>query len=305
PSLTSCASHSLIGGLPWLLASLHQLLLRPLHPVRICLRPPLVRMLKELSLLWWTPLGACKTAPAPPVLHPLASGVSGNTPSMSASFKCHFCDHFSKTQKGLNHHLVRAHRYGVAPRERRVAVSSPPVSSQCESISAIPSGFPDSALGPDSPVVVPAPSDPLPSADATFVISPVKLSSFHRRTRGRRDRRRPSQQPPTPAVESATSHSNISRLRYDPAEASKLQRAYRVSPQKTLDQILGGASPFCAIPQEHIVAHFSEVFLGEILLRTFLFRLIHPLRQTTFCLPLCPLRDLGQTRSSLRFCSRP
>ncbi|GFR33111.1 retrovirus-related Pol polyprotein from type-2 retrotransposable element R2DM [Trichonephila clavata] len=239
------------------------------------------------------PLVPVRPAPAPPVLHPLASGVSGNTPSMSASFKCHFCDHFSKTQKGLNHHLVRAHRYGVAPRERRVAFSSPLASSHCESVSAIPSGFPDSALGPDSAVVAPAPSDPLPSADATFVISPVKLSSFQqewirrcreaapdsiddlarsladsilkrppssRRSRGRRDRRRPSQQPPTPAVESVTPHSNISRLRYDPAEASKLQRAYRVSPKKTLDRILGGASPFCAIPQEQIVAHFSEVF---------------------------------------------
>ncbi|GFQ99112.1 hypothetical protein TNCT_724541 [Trichonephila clavata] len=204
------------------------------------------------------PLVPARPAPAPPVLHPLASGVSGNTPPLSACSKCHFCDHFSKTQKGLNHHLVRVHRYSVAPREKRVAFSSPPVSSQSESLTATPSGFPDSALEPAFPVVAPA---PLPSADATFIISSVMLSPFHQEwikwcseatpdsidelvryladwvlkrpssschARGQRDRSRLSQQPSTPAVETTTPHSNISRLRYDPAEALKIQRAYRV-----------------------------------------------------------------------------
>ncbi|GFY40059.1 retrovirus-related Pol polyprotein from type-2 retrotransposable element R2DM, partial [Trichonephila inaurata madagascariensis] len=50
------------------------------------------------------------------------------------------------------------------------------------------------------------------------------------------------------------------RLRYDPVEASRIQRSYRLNPKKTVGQILGGSSPFCDIPRDDIVRHFSKVF---------------------------------------------
>ncbi|GFQ66068.1 hypothetical protein TNCT_242251 [Trichonephila clavata] len=167
-------------------------------------------------------------------------------------------------------------------------LSRTPRLSPCESWEATPSGFLDSTLRPtSSPVKAPSPFD------ATFTISTVKLSKFQqewikrcseatpnsldelalslagsvlkrphssRHARGRRDRRRPTQQPSTPAVESTTPHSNISSLRYDPAEASKIQRAFKVSPKNTLDPIFGEDGPFCTSIQEQIMAHLSEVF---------------------------------------------
>ncbi|GFU66499.1 hypothetical protein TNCV_106031, partial [Trichonephila clavipes] len=39
-------------------------------------------------------------------------------------------------------------------------------------------------------------------------------------------------------------------LRYDPEEASRIQRLYRLNPKKTVGQILGGSSPFCEIPRD-------------------------------------------------------
>ncbi|GFQ98517.1 hypothetical protein TNCT_166671 [Trichonephila clavata] len=118
-----------------------------------------------------------RPAPAPIVHHSLASGVS-NTLRLSARFECHFCGHSAKTQKGLNHSLVRVHRYIVAPKESALLFPSPPVSSQCESLTITPSGFVDLTLRTTSLVVAPAPSAQVPSADTTFTISSVKLSPF-------------------------------------------------------------------------------------------------------------------------------
>ncbi|GFR09101.1 hypothetical protein TNCT_319011 [Trichonephila clavata] len=117
--------------------------------------------------------------PAPPVFHPLSCRRHPRTSSPKASFGCVFCSHFATTQKGLNHHLIRVHRYGVAPWEKRVSFSSPSVSFTLDLFADTPSELLDYTTCP-SPFfsMASAPSIPTPPPDATFVspTSETKLS---------------------------------------------------------------------------------------------------------------------------------
>ncbi|GFT18725.1 retrovirus-related Pol polyprotein from type-2 retrotransposable element R2DM [Trichonephila clavipes] len=56
------------------------------------------------------PLSDDQLTPLPPVLHPLASGVSGESVVSTASIRCLYCEDLFRTQKGLNSHLVSVHR---------------------------------------------------------------------------------------------------------------------------------------------------------------------------------------------------
>ncbi|GFQ66091.1 hypothetical protein TNCT_242341 [Trichonephila clavata] len=140
--------------------------------------------------------------------------------------------------------------------------------------------------------MAPAPSMPVPPADATFTISTVKLAKLQQEwikrcseaTSDSLDElalslagsvlKRP---PPATALEAAETFgapnnlqlqlgsvrrlTNISRLRFDPAEDTKIQRALRVSPQKTLEQILKGASQW----KYHSLRAHHGPFLGGFL----------------------------------------
>ncbi|GFY43446.1 reverse transcriptase domain-containing protein, partial [Trichonephila inaurata madagascariensis] len=268
------------------------------------------------------PLLDAQLTPMPSVLHPLASGVSGVTVPVVASIRCHYCEKLFKTQKGLNSHLVRVHRYGVANREKRVVFSSP-ISSASPVADSYPSSVhPISAISTQAPALTDD-DPPVSKGDTTFIISsspepklnnfqkewiarfnnssvdsmdamiddlakcllkrrPVRSSSNHRRRRTGR----PSAVPHSADTSRSVPNVATDRLRYDPVEASRIQRSYRLNPKKTVGQILGGSSPFCDIPRDDIVRHFSKVFSKRTIPDDFPFPTTPGPSLTTFYRPL-------------------
>ncbi|GFT74256.1 reverse transcriptase domain-containing protein [Trichonephila clavipes] len=71
---------------------------------------------------------------------------------------------------------------------------------------------------------------------------------------------RPSALPRRTDTSRPEPRNNTDRLRYDPVEASRILRFYRLNPKKTVGPILGGSSPFCEIPRDDIVRHFANIF---------------------------------------------
>ncbi|GFV58948.1 reverse transcriptase domain-containing protein [Trichonephila clavipes] len=131
------------------------------------------------------PFSDAQLTPSPPVLHPLASGVSGESAVSTASIRCLYCEDLFRTQKGLNSHLVTVHKYGVKPRKKRVVFSSP-VSSVPPAIDIQPPSIRpilDVPTASTSTPVLNEDDPPAPMGDTTFVISgspEPRLSRFQK-----------------------------------------------------------------------------------------------------------------------------
>ncbi|GFT34818.1 retrovirus-related Pol polyprotein from type-1 retrotransposable element R2, partial [Nephila pilipes] len=54
--------------------------------------------------------------------------------------------------------------------------------------------------------------------------------------------------------------SSTSKLKYNPAEASDIQKSFRANQRRTLQTILSGPPQYCSIPPEQVEAHFRGVF---------------------------------------------
>ncbi|GFS39870.1 hypothetical protein TNIN_33981 [Trichonephila inaurata madagascariensis] len=164
-------------------------------------------------------------SPTPsPVLHPLANQFQKLTSiSPSPALVCVYCERRFKTQKGLNSHLVGVHCYGVV--------------------------HPEEVVSHELPSIPPSPpkrgsSSSLDNIDSLCnELAGAILAKNQSHTKD-----------PHPPGVSATA-----RLRYDPAESSRLQKAFKTNP-KTVESILGGTSPYCKIPQDSIIHHFSKCF---------------------------------------------
>ncbi|GFT78428.1 reverse transcriptase domain-containing protein, partial [Nephila pilipes] len=54
--------------------------------------------------------------------------------------------------------------------------------------------------------------------------------------------------------------SSTSKLKFNPAEASDIQKSFRANQRRTLQTILSGPPKYCSIPPEQVEAHFRGVF---------------------------------------------
>ncbi|GFW51093.1 hypothetical protein TNCV_3593751 [Trichonephila clavipes] len=174
-------------------------------------------------------------APSDPFLHPLASQFQRQASNPSTSdVVCFYCDKSFNTQKGLNSHLVRIQRYGVSRTKKAI--------------------FYESA---DTPIATSHGKDHFGRCHLSLAQTLQKRFLLPRRG------------PPAAVTQPTETHhlgaTATDRLRYDAAEASRTQRAYKSYPKKTVESILGGNSSYCEIAKDSIVRHFLRPLTGATL----------------------------------------